>query len=39
MSEFESLDAETRDAAIAEAAAKELARQQAEAAERADVDP
>ncbi len=36
MSEFESLDAETRAAAIAEAAANELARRQAEEARRAD---
>lgn len=36
MSEFESMDAETRAAAIAEAAANELARRQAEEAARAD---
>ncbi|MDP3236859.1 MAG: hypothetical protein Q8N26_28955 [Myxococcales bacterium] len=36
MSEFESIDAETREAAIAEAAANELARRQAEEAARAD---
>lgn len=36
MSEFDSIDAETRAAAIAEAATNELARRQAEAAERAD---
>ena len=35
MSEFESIDAETREAAIAEAAANELARRQAEEAKRA----
>lgn len=35
MSEFESIDAETREAAIAEAAANELARRQAEEAARA----
>ena len=36
MSEFESIDAETREAAIAEAAANELARRLAEEAKRAD---
>ena len=36
MNEFESIDAETREAAIAEAAANELARRQAEEAKRAD---
>lgn len=36
MSEFESIDAETREAAIAEAAANELARRLAEEARRAD---
>ncbi|MDP1916821.1 MAG: hypothetical protein Q8L14_11265 [Myxococcales bacterium] len=36
MSEFESIDADTREAAIAEAAANELARRQAEEAKRAD---